>query len=281
VRLRLTDAGRARAPGRPDRLVPRQSRRLQGAAHHRILGIAEDEHGQNPEIQAARHGEGGVSLVLRFKFLQSFEIRARAMSRDYELEMLRKAAQHPKITETVKVYCDLLKMYADLSADGRRKFENLFSRYYGLRSAGLTDTWFRRYFDLLFGFTDAKHSEPYRYILFELYKIPRRQGDMTLQFSFVSKLIAFHDESRPLYDKHVRDFFGLGPPSLGAPEFRVSKFVDNLNEVAQRYEAWTRKKEFADVLDRFRDQHPELASRHPHRLFDFLVHTTGKHRIEV
>jgi hypothetical protein len=203
------------------------------------------------------------------------------MPREHELQLLRKAAQHSEISKTVKVYGNLLKLFSDSSPVGRKKFENLFSGYYGLRSAGLTANWLRRYFELFFGFTQAKYLEPYRHLLLELYKIPRRKGDETLQFSFVSKLVAFHDESRPLYDKHVRDFFGLGPPGFGPPEFRISGFVDNMNEIARRYEEWIQDKEFADILDQIRDRHPELAPRHPHRLFDFLVHTAGKHRNEA
>ena len=41
-----------------DRLVQEQPRRLQGAAPRGVRRIAEDQHRQDPEIQAARDGEG-------------------------------------------------------------------------------------------------------------------------------------------------------------------------------------------------------------------------------
>ena len=48
-------------PRRSDGVVPQESRGLQGAAPRRVRGVAEDQHREDAEIQAARDGEGGVS----------------------------------------------------------------------------------------------------------------------------------------------------------------------------------------------------------------------------
>ena len=42
------------------RALPRQSRRLQGAAPRGVRRSAEDQHRQDPEVPAARDGEGGL-----------------------------------------------------------------------------------------------------------------------------------------------------------------------------------------------------------------------------
>ena len=52
--------GAKRHRRRAHRVVPAESRRLQGAAPHRVRRDAEDLHGQDPEIQAARDGEERV-----------------------------------------------------------------------------------------------------------------------------------------------------------------------------------------------------------------------------
>src|SRR5581483_4292757 len=140
-----------------------------------------------------------------------------------------------------------------------------------LRSDVLTDEWLDRYFELLFAF-DRLRAEPYHDLLLELYQLPRRKGDQSLQFSFVSKLVAFHDERQPLYDSNVGSFFGLGPPEVGPIEFRISGFVDNLKEIARRYCNWCEHEEFAAILDDVRARHPGLAACHSVRLCDFLVH---------
>ncbi len=61
LRLHRIEAGRASDRGRPHRVVQQESRRLQGAAHYRVRRDPEDEHGEDPEVQAARDGEGGSS----------------------------------------------------------------------------------------------------------------------------------------------------------------------------------------------------------------------------
>src|SRR5579883_784083 len=61
MRLRGTEIGRQRYRRGADRLVPRAPRRLQMPALHRVRGNPEDQHREDSEIQAPRHGEGNVS----------------------------------------------------------------------------------------------------------------------------------------------------------------------------------------------------------------------------
>src|SRR3954468_9439020 len=57
VRLHRTQA-RSKCHGRRTcRLVQEKSRRLQGAAHHRVRGIAEDQYRQGTEIQIKGSGQ--------------------------------------------------------------------------------------------------------------------------------------------------------------------------------------------------------------------------------
>ncbi len=53
--------GKERDSDRPDRLVPGQPRRLQGAQARRLHGAAENLDRQDPEVQAARDGKGGMT----------------------------------------------------------------------------------------------------------------------------------------------------------------------------------------------------------------------------
>jgi hypothetical protein len=190
----------------------------------------------------------------------------------WTLKKLRDAAESPELKSSVETYRCLRHMFSDASEKGRATFERRFSTYYGLRSQFLTDGWLSRYFDLFYKFRQSTLAEPYRPLLLDLYEFPRRGGVKTLEFSFVSKLVAFHDETRPLFDRNVRRFFGLGPPDFGCCEFRISGFIDNLNEIARRYNDWLEQKTFAEIIDRLRWRFPDLAARHSVRLCDFLVH---------
>ena len=189
---------------------------------------------------------------------------------EYEIGLFQSAAQSRELWDSVKTYLDLRHIFTD--AKQRKEFEKKFARYYGLLAAGLTETWLEQYFKLLFDYKKTADSSTYQDLLLKLYPYHRRKGDNVLQFSFVSKLVAFHDETRPLYDQRVRYFFGLGPPRAGSNEFKISGFVQNLNEIALRYTRWTEEKRFTQILDQMRERCPGLAACHAIRLCDFLVH---------
>jgi hypothetical protein len=188
----------------------------------------------------------------------------------FEINLFRRAADSRELWDSVKTYLDLRNLFAE--ANERKEFEKKFARYYGLRGAGLTEAWLQRYFDLLFNYKNLQASDPYQYLLLDLYNYERRQGDQVLQFSFVSKLIAFQDEARPLYDQRVRYFFGLGPPKTGSNEFKIRGFVQNLNEIARRYTHWFQEEQFVIILDHMRERCSALCTRHSIRICDFLVH---------
>src|SRR5262249_31153497 len=66
-RLHRAQAGREGDAGGYHRLVPQEPRRLQMPALRRVRRTAADLDRENPEIQAARHGEGGVSNTIRIR----------------------------------------------------------------------------------------------------------------------------------------------------------------------------------------------------------------------
>ena len=63
LRVRRAEARRERDRRRDHRALQGEPRGLQGAAPRRVHRSAEDEHGQDPEVQAAGDGEGGVMAV--------------------------------------------------------------------------------------------------------------------------------------------------------------------------------------------------------------------------
>ena len=198
-----------------------------------------------------------------------------------ELTLLRKAAELPATKSQMEKYLRLRRLIPNLNATGNLEFKNAYSRFYAINAAGLSNDWKDQYFELLFTFLIRLPSNPYHTALNALEKFPRLRGDNPPQFSFVSKLVATCDESRPLYDKFVRAYFGVVPPSVGPTEFRINGFVEQLTKIKKRYEHWAAHKPFASILDELREQLSGLAECHPSRICDLLVWSVGSQKIEA
>lgn len=192
--------------------------------------------------------------------------------------LLEKAAERIRPTD-FDGYFGLKDLLASKDHKDRREFQRRFASYYRLHNAGLTDAFKKRYFTLFFEF-QPRQKDPYTSLLLELYNIPRRKGDHSIQASFVSKMVAMRDESRPLFDRHVSNFFGLSVPSVGSVQFRIAGFVRNLQYIQANYETWAADDRFRRITTVLFDKHPRLQTCHPTRVCDFLVWTVGDREIE-
>ncbi len=180
----------------------------------------------------------------------------------------------------VSPYFELRSLILKQDRKSRAAFKRIFSTYYGLNAAGLTDAFKKRYFDLLFGLDLSIHeAPPYETVLKALYKIKRRKKDRALQASFVSKLISIHDESHPLFDRHVSGFFGISVPTSGALDFRISGFVENLDHIRNQYREWCENEQVKELIAELKLRIPQLTNCHAIRICDFLVWTIGRHKI--
>lgn len=178
-------------------------------------------------------------------------------------------------------YFELRKLFPDATDEGRARFRALFRRYYTMNTGGLTDEFIDRYFAIMFNGTIFVDGRPeYESILNDLSAIRRRKGDFAMPFSFVSKLIAMHDDRQPIYDRHVRSFFGVQLPAASMErKTRVEWFVKLLSDVRRSYENWSIDPRMARVLDRLRKRDPQLAACSVVRQLDFLVWKIGNEKL--
>jgi hypothetical protein len=172
-------------------------------------------------------------------------------------------------------YFELKRLLASNRPSDKQRFEGRFSSYYRLHIGGLTEAFKKRYFEHLHSCRPIGKKDPYTALLMDLYQIQRRQGGHSIQASFVSKLVSIHDESRPIYDRHVSNFFGVGVPALGPPEFRMAGFVWNLALIQSQYEGWAVDKRFRGIRKTLIQRQPQLEGCHSSRLCDLLVWTVG------
>jgi hypothetical protein len=84
------------------------------------------------------------------------------------------------------------------------------------------------------------------------------------------------DESRPLFDKYVGRFFGLGAPQSTSLDLRIAGFVSNLETMRANYHAWIEDARFLAIFEQLRDRISELRDCPLLRACDFLVWQAGK-----
>jgi hypothetical protein len=171
-------------------------------------------------------------------------------------------------------YVRLRKLLPDHREVARSQFKSIFASYYGMNRY-VTDAFKERFFTILFGF-NRRGADPYTRILLDLSAFERPAGGSALYASFVTKLVAIHDESSPIFDRRVSEFFGLAVPDarcteLPGTEFRIAGFVQNLRILKETYEEWALDPKLTRVLENLKEKHPDLGKCHSTRLFDLLV----------
>ena len=178
-------------------------------------------------------------------------------------------------------YLELKEMLPDQTALARHRFRSLFTSYYNLNIAGLTVAFKDRFFEILFDGQVIIDGQPnYEDILMELYQIPRAQEDHAMQFSFVSKLVAMHDDASPIFDRHVCSFFGIHAPGTATPpQQRIAWFCNFLHEVADTYTEWAQDADVAGIVNHLRARDNGLNACHVVRLLDFLVVKVGNQKL--
>jgi len=178
-------------------------------------------------------------------------------------------------------YLELKGMLLDQSPLARKRFRSLFSEFYGMNVAGLTDAFKDRFFEILFDGSAIVDGKPdFFTVLNELCSIRRKKGDYALPLSFVSKLVAMHLEASPIYDRHVLAFFGKATPLPTKPkQERIAWFIDFLEQVAGDYVSWGRDQRVATIVERLKSRDKRLADCDIVRLMDFLVWKVGNQKL--
>jgi hypothetical protein len=178
-------------------------------------------------------------------------------------------------------YLELKELLFGASPLARSRFRLLFTNYYGLNTGGVTEEFKTRFFEILFDGEVIVARRPNFYpIIIELSGIKRRRGDYAIPFSFVSKLVAMHLETSPIYDKHVLAFFKEKVPAVSDDKAeRIEWFVTFLDKVSAAYAGWATDKRIETVLDRLKRRDVRLNNCSVIRLLDFLVWKAGNQKL--
>ena len=133
------------------------------------------------------------------------------------------------------------------------EFKETYKTFYVMRTAGLSQQHFDKYFELL----DEQVNNLER-ILNELYEIKTLKQQNSLQFSFATKLLHTVNNNLPIYDKQVKITLGLPDPYKYSDNSRYKKtrailaYYENLKMIyRQLLEKASLKKLIEDIRNKF------------------------------
>ena len=150
-------------------------------------------------------------------------------------------------------------------------FEKTFSHYYRLRMKKEVK---KHFFKELYRYnSEGLPDEPYGDLLMYLYRLPKIGGK--LQFSFVSKLVAFLDEDMPIWDINVRTFLGIAVEANGCENSRTEGFVALMNLLYRTYTEWLENENIKKCIQQAKRKHQKLNSIEDIRILDWLIWASG------
>jgi hypothetical protein len=177
----------------------------------------------------------------------------------------------------VERYIELKRLKQSPSASDRTLFEEQFASCCVPESSMPSDAFRRRYFDLLRTLSAPVDGNTYATLLAELNAIANRQARHPLPASLVSKLVAIHDESNPVFERYVSRFFGVVVPAEGGLHYRIALLLDHLERIGRTYVTWATDPAFCTATAALCERIPGLALCHPVRLCDFVVSAAVRH----
>lgn len=114
------------------------------------------------------------------------------------------------------------------------EFKEKYKSFYVMRTAGLSQQHFDKYFELL-----DRRIDNLETILNELYEIKTLKKQNSLQFSFATKLLHTLDNNLPIYDNQVKKTLGL-PDTYSPLDSRYKKtrallaYYENIKMIYQQ-----------------------------------------------
>jgi hypothetical protein len=128
-------------------------------------------------------------------------------------------------------------------------YKLVYSRYYGLKGAGLTEAFHTRYFELLEKTKTSGFN--LRAMAQDLKEYPNRKGQIALQFSFITKIGTTFDPSLPVYDSRIVELFGIrNSKTIRDFDDRLYAHIEDLKEISGRIDKCLKVPFFSNIVNR-------------------------------
>lgn len=174
--------------------------------------------------------------------------------------------------KSIDAYLFIQKEFAKGYIVNNKDFKRVYGNFYRLTMAGLTLEWKERYFEIL----EGKKSD-LKKILNELYEIPNRKGQNSIQFSFATKLIHTIDTTKPIFDSLVGAM--LGQRAKGkTKEEKIQSCIDIYDILQDVFHTCLGDNALQEILRAFRAKFNLSGERDmsDEKIFDFLIWGLGK-----
>lgn len=135
-----------------------------------------------------------------------------------------------------RAYCELINRLTNENVSENEEYKRKYVKYWGLNGAGLNQNFKDQYFNLL---QEIKRNVlfPFSIVVDRLYATPvNNTGIKKIQFSFATKLLHMVDNTKPIYDSRIHDFFFLFPIK-GNPDYhkRKNQYMKQYNFLVKEY----------------------------------------------
>jgi len=179
--------------------------------------------------------------------------------------------------ESVDVYLFLSDQFQKGDVCNNYLFQFVFRSFYRIDNAGLTSDFKDRYFELM---EEAQKSGnlDFPYLSRELFKLPNRKGNNTLQFSFISKLANTVDASYPIFDSEIGGLYGFTRPyNYKEFEVRLNEYLSFYSKLKDDYHNVLKNNILDRAIGEFEIVFPQKNKSIPDiKKLDFLLWSAGK-----
>ena len=156
-----------------------------------------------------------------------------------------------------------------------RFFKWIFTHFYQLDHAFLSDKFLDKYFELL-----QKYKNRQKLAVTDIDVLAeklRKTSDKKLQASFISKLCATINPDFPILDSKIRTFYKLRPLPKGNFNHRINKLRNDLNEIKKRTAEIFKEKRVAKMIKEIRNDVDFDTSHIPDlRIIDLIIYAYEK-----
>jgi hypothetical protein len=104
-------------------------------------------------------------------------------------------------------YLKMSEMFNAGAVSNNDEYKTIYRKYWQLNAARLSDNYCNHYFQVMEDYRHKDHID-IEDVVKALYEVPSNsKGRKTIQFSFATKLLHTIDNTRPVYDSLVGDFY--------------------------------------------------------------------------
>ncbi len=178
--------------------------------------------------------------------------------------------------EDIDVYISLIDEFQKGNILDNYVFQFTFRSFYRIDNAGLTSEFKAKYFEYLEKYRKNKVI-PIESIVRDLYDIPNRKGQKSLQFSFVTKLANTINSRFPIYDSKIAKVCNFrGPYSYKSFDQRLNEYLGFYNLLSESYQAIIKEQLLKPVFEKFHSKFKSNSKIPEIKALDFFMWSAGK-----